>query len=72
MDTLKISSSLLRGLITRIIRRNVKKKTGLTVEIAVEELEITNKDNETRIKLSLTGNVPSMDLVKYMSKELGV
>lgn len=72
MDTLRISSGLLGGLITKVIKKSIKKKTGLDITVTIKSLEIVNKDNRTEFELSLTGDVQSTELIKYISKNLGV
>lgn len=71
-DILKISSDMFRGLLSKSLSKIIKKKTGITTDMIIRNLEITNKDeNENLIvKISVEAAVSSNDLKKQIEKLL--
>ena len=49
MDEMKVQSKLLRGIISKIISKNVKKKIGSDCDILINEFSFVNDGNKTMV-----------------------
>lgn len=52
MDKLIINSNFTRGIISRLIKRTMKKKFGNNIDIQIEDLEVSINDDIVKVKMS--------------------
>lgn len=71
MDEMKIQSRLLRGIISKIISKNVKKKIGSDCDILINEFSFVNDENKTMIKLNIVAGIETSKIPEILNK-LGV
>lgn len=71
MDEMKIQSKLLRGIISQIISKNVKKKIGSDCDISINEFSFVNDGNKTMIKLNIVAGIETSKIPEILNK-LGV
>lgn len=69
MDEMKIQSKLMRGILSRIITKELKKKLGCDVNIRIRSLSAaTTIDNKARIHLDVDGEISTKDLDTLLSQ----
>ena len=71
MDEMKVQSKLLRGIISKIISKNVKKKIGSDCDISINELSFVNDGNKTMVKLNIEAGIEASRIPEILNK-LGV
>ena len=71
MDGMKIQSKLLRGIISKIISKNVKKKIGSDCDILINEFSFVNDGNKTMLKLDIEIGIETSKIPEILNK-LGV
>ena len=70
-DEMKVQSKLLRGIISKIISKNVKKKIGSDCDISINELSFVNDGNKTMVKLHIEAGIETSRIPEILNK-LGV
>lgn len=68
MDEMIIESKILRGIISKIISKNIKKKIGTDCSISVNSLCITNDGNKTSATISITADIETAQIPKILYK----
>ena len=71
MDEMKVQSKLLRGIISKIISKNVKKKIGSYCDISINEFSFVNDGNKTMVKLNIEAGIETSRIPEILNK-LGV
>lgn len=71
MDEMKVQSKLLRGIISKIISKNVKKKIGSDCDISINEFSFVNNGNKTMVKLNIEAGIDTSRIPEILNK-LGV
>lgn len=71
MDEMLITSIFTRGIVSKLIRRVLKKKTGYDVDIYLNEFQANSKDGKTYIHLDIDANLEKDELVKIL-KSVGL
>ena len=74
MDELKFKTDFMRGLISKLIRRSLRKKFGCEVNIRIKQLEVTSiNDINDRyyVHMDVNGDIDIQELKKLL-KEVGV
>lgn len=71
MDEMLITSIFTRGIVSKLIRRVLKKKTGYDVDIHLNEFRANSKDGKTYIHLDIDANLEKDELVKIL-KSVGL
>lgn len=71
MDELKFKTDFMRGLISKLIRRSLRKKFGCEVNIRIKQLEVTSIDDRYYIHMDVSGDIDVQELKKLL-KEVGV
>lgn len=71
MDEMKVQSKLLRGIISKIISKNVKKKIGYDCDISINEFSFVNNGNKTMVKLNIEAGIETSRIPEILNK-LGV
>lgn len=70
MDLMKISSGFLRGIVSKLIKRAVKKK-GYNADIVLNEFAAKFENGEATIHLNLDAKMSQDELTKIL-KEIGL
>ena len=71
MDEMKVQSKLLRGIISKIISKNMKKKIGSDCDISINEFSFVNDGNKTMVKLNIEAGIETSRIPEILNK-LGV
>lgn len=71
MDEMKLQSKLLRGIISKIISKNVKKKIGSDCDILIDEFSFVNDGNKTIVKLNIGVGIETSKIPEILNK-LGI
>lgn len=71
MDEMKIQSKLLRGIISKIISKNVKKKIGLDCDILIDGFSFVNDGNKTMVKMNIGVGIETSKIPEILNK-LGI
>ena len=71
MDEMKVQSKLLRGIISKIISNNVKKKIGSDCDISINEFSFVNNGNKAMVKLNIEARIETSRIPEILNK-LGV
>lgn len=67
MDEMKIKSTFITGIISKLIRKVVKKKVGCDVNIHINELTADTNDNgKTHIHLDIDAEMDKEELMKLL------
>nr|DAF99902.1 MAG TPA: hypothetical protein [Siphoviridae sp. ctJT77] len=71
MDEMKVQSKLLRGIISKIISKSVKKKIGLDCDVSINEFSLVNDGSKTMVKLNIGVGIETSKIPEILNK-LGV
>ena len=63
---IKLSTSFMRGIVSKLIARSIYKKYGYKVNIKLENLDMWVIDGDTTIKLNVEANLKSEDFKRIM------
>lgn len=68
MDELKLvlSTRFMRGIITKMMRKAIFKKTGYEVDIQINRIEVDTHDGKIHLHMDADAEVNSEDLVNIM------
>lgn len=67
MDSMKIESRFLTGLISKIICQVIKKKLGMNVSVKVNNIQVNSDDSgQIHFNLGLGGSIPYNDLERLI------
>ena len=69
MDELKIESTFLTSLISRILTKQINKKLGMKAKIEIESVAIEKDENDYIFNLKAKGRVPAINIVD-LTKDL--
>lgn len=64
MDTMKISTKFMRGVIAKILKGIIKKKVGYDVDIQLDELMVTFDDTKAHIRINAAADISKDELTK--------
>lgn len=70
MDEMKIKTLWLRGLIKRIVNKNLKKRYGIDLNLDIRDLEISSNviDKTVTLSTSIDISIPTSDINKIISQ----
>lgn len=71
MDEMKIVSKFTRGIISKILKTVIQKKTGYDMDIQLNEVATTISDGRTHIHLDVDAELSKEELVKIL-KSIGL
>lgn len=71
MDTMKISTKFMRGVVSKILKGIIKKKVGYDVDIQLDEFMITFDDTTAHVRLNAAADISKDELTKAI-KEFGL
>lgn len=68
MDELKInlSSKLMRGIIKRLIAKNLEKKLGYKIDVQLNELKINVIDGMVQLHVDIDGEIEASEFMKII------
>lgn len=73
MDELRVSSKLMNHLISRFIRKKIKKSCGRNVNVSFNQIVVTVKDGDkVRVHLEMDADTSSVEFEGLMTKMLGL
>lgn len=73
MDELRVSSKLMNHLISRFIRKKIKRCCGQNVNVSFNQIVVTIKDGDkVRAHLELDADTSSAEFEQMMLKMLGL
>lgn len=69
MDEMKlnISTKLLRGIVAKIIIKNIRKKMGYNVNITINELQAEMIDGEVRLRVNVDGSMSKEEFNRFIT-----
>ena len=70
MDELKLvlSSKFMRGIVTKIIKKTVFKKTGYEIDIQINKIAVETNDGKVSLHMDADASVNSEDFVDIIKK----
>lgn len=71
MDEMKIVSKFTRGIISKILKTVIHKKTGYDVDIQLNEVTTTISDGKTHLHLDVDAEINKNELMKIL-KSVGL
>ena len=71
MDTMKISSKFMRGLISKLVKNIIRKKFGYEVDIQLDELMVTIDEGKANLRINAGADISKDELIKII-KEIGL
>ena len=63
---IKLSTSFMRGIVSKLIARSIYKKYGYKVNIKLEDLDVWVIDGDTTIKINVEAKLKSEDFKRIM------
>ena len=63
---IKLSTSFMRGIVSKLIARSIYKKYGYKVNIKLEDLDVWFIDGDTTVKLNVEAKLKSEDFKRIM------
>ena len=63
---LKLSTSFIRGIVSKLIAKSIYKKYGYKVDIKLEDLDVWAIDGDTTIKVKVEAKLKSDELKKIV------
>ena len=63
---IKLSTSFMRGIVSKLIARSIYKKYGYKVNIKLEDLDVWVIDGDTTVKLNVEAKPKSEDFKRIM------
>lgn len=71
MDEMKITSAFTRNIVSKIIKKSIKKKAGYDVDIQLSELSSTIIDGKAHVHLDIDAELNKEELTKIL-KTIGL
>lgn len=71
MDEMKIVSKFTRGIVSKILRTVIHKKTGYDIDIQLNEVTTTISDGKTHLHLDVDAELSKEELAKIL-KSIGL
>lgn len=71
MDTMKISSKFLRGVVSKLIKEIIKRKVGYDVDIQLDELMVTVDEGKAHFRINVGADISKDEFTKII-KEIGL
>lgn len=66
MDELKIVSMFTKGLLSKLLRRIIRKNTGYDVGVQLNDISITVDDGKTHVHLDIDAELEKDELIKIV------
>lgn len=71
MDELRVKTKLMRGILSKLIERLIRKKTGYKVKVKLNDIDVTIDDNIAHIHLNVDGDI-NVEEFKAISRIIGL
>ena len=71
MDVLRIKTRFMRTVLSKVIEKLIRKKTGYKVKIQLNEVDVNITDNNAHIRLNVEGDM-NVDELKKFTKLIGI
>lgn len=71
MDEMKITSKFTRNVISKIIKKVLKKKFGYDIDVQLDQLNATFINEKAHIRLSIDADLDQAELMKIL-KNIGL
>lgn len=66
MDEMRITSAFLTGIISRVIKKTIKKKSGYDIDIQIKEFNVIFDDGNAAVHLEADGNLKKEELLNIL------
>ena len=66
MDEVKIVTDFTRGLMSKLVRKMIRKKTGYDMDIVLNKMNVTVNDGKTHVHLDLDAELSKEELVRFL------
>lgn len=67
MDEMKIKSAFLKAIVSKIIKKSIKRKTGANVDVHLEDLDIVVIDGKAKVHLEANAVIEKDDLTRIVN-----
>lgn len=71
MDELRVKTKLMRGILSKLIGKWIRKKTGYKVKVKLNDIDVTIDDNTAHIHLDVDGEI-NVEEFKTISRIIGL
>ena len=71
MDEMRITSVFTRGIVSKILRKVIRKKTGYEVEIQLNDVTTTIQNGKTHLHVDIDAELDKDELIKIL-KNVGL
>ena len=65
MDEMKISTKFMKGLVAKALKKVIRSKFGVDVDVLLNELYISNSDEKAIVHLNVRAEMASSALAKF-------
>lgn len=66
MDEMKIVTDFTRGIVSKLVKTLIRKKTGCNMDVVLNKMNVTVNDGKTHIHLDLDAELSKEELVRIM------
>lgn len=71
MDEMRITSVFTRGIVSKILRKVIRKKTGYEVDIQLNDVTTTIQNGKTHLHIDIDAELDKDELIKVL-KNMGL
>lgn len=71
MDEMKITSVFTRGIVSKILRKVIRKKTGYEIDIQLNDVTTTIQNGKTHLHVDIDAELDKDELIKIL-KNIGL
>lgn len=71
MDEMKITSVFTRGIVSKILRKVIRKKTGYEIDIQLNDVTTTIQNGKTHLHVDIDAELDKDELIKIL-KNVGL
>lgn len=64
MDEMRIESAIMRQIVSKFIKKAIKKKTGVNVNLDIRNLTVTTRGGSLYFDINAGGSIPIEDVSK--------
>lgn len=66
MDEMKIETKFMKSIVSKILRKELRKRTGTDVNVQLGEFQILNMDDRMHVHLTIDADVSRDELIKLL------
>ena len=63
---LKLGSKIMKGMVTSLLKKMIKSKTGCHVDIQLNDLDVSVKDGKAHIHIDIDGDMNNDEFTKLL------